>query len=229
MVLGYTKVMLHTLVSTKLNGSMKTKDSRDIERVRAARTAFLAEHNIALNDTTLVHLTYESDNFCRYQAVDKTLKGDGLTRSPSVEVDGLVATEPGHALFLPLADCIGAVLHDPTKNILMLTHLGRHNLEQNGGTTSVEYLVKQHGIDPNDLIVWLSPAAGKENYPLFAFDGRSLHDVATDQLQAAGVVNKNITASPIDTTKDKDYYSHSEFLKGHQKTDDRFAVAVVMN
>jgi copper oxidase (laccase) domain-containing protein len=219
--------MLFVAISTVSDGSMKSSDG-SYASVLPARTNFLKQHDIQPENTTLVHLTYEGDNYTRYRVAAETDKGDGIIRSPSYIADGMVVTERDHALFLPLADCIGAVIHDPTKDILMLTHLGRHNLEQFGGTKSVEYLIERFGCDPKVLTVWLSPAAGQENYPLYVFDNRGMHDVAIEQLISAGVSVENITASPVDVTKDNGYFSHSEFLKGHRSTDGRFAVGAVM-
>lgn len=213
--------------STTADGFMKSPD-RNFATVLPARTAFLQKHDIDPHDTTLVQVVYETDDFCRYVTLSDDDKGDGITRAATIAADALVVTEPGHALFLPLADCIGAVIHDPIKNILMLSHLGRHNLAQVGGTKCVEYLAEKHGVNPADLTVWLSPAAGKDSYPLYAFDNRSLHDVAVEQLLAAGILHKNITVSPIDSAADDNYFSHSQFLKGNRQTDGRHAVVAIL-
>lgn len=196
--------------------------------VLPTREQFLHSHDISPLDTTLVQLTYEGADYCRYQTVSKNDKGDGITRQATTVADALITREKNHALFLPLADCIGAVIHDPVKDILMLSHLGRHNLEQLGGNKSVEYLVNEHGVNPANLTAWLSPAAGKDNYPLFAFENRSMHDVAIEQLCSRGIVEQNITSSDIDTTKDSDYFSHSQFLKNNLTDDGRFAIVAVM-
>lgn len=209
------------------DGSMKPVHGDDAA-VAQNRAIFLDQHDISPNNTTLLHLTYGGDDYTRYQTVDEELMGDGIVRDSTIEVDALVTTHLNHALFLPLADCIGAVIHDPAKNILMLSHLGRHNLEQLGGTKSVEYLVEKFAVDPANLTVWLSPAAGKDNYPLFSFENRGMHDIATEQLKAAGVLAQNISASTTNTTTDKDYFSHSQFLAGNRNTDGRFAVAAIM-
>ena len=140
----------------------------------------------------------------------------------------MATDSPELALFLPIADCVGAVLYDPTKKVLMLSHLGRHNLEQDGGQKSVEFMVKEFGVDPNNIITWLSPAAGAENYPMFSFNNRGMQDVTTEQLMKAGVKAESISASPIDTTTNQNYYSHSEFKKGNRPEDGRFAVVVKM-
>lgn len=213
--------------STVSDESMKSID-RNYASVLSARTAFLQINDIDPADTTLVQVTYDTDDFCRFQTLINDDRGDGITRQATIEADALVVTEPGHALFLPLADCIGAVIHDPIKNILMVSHLGRHNLEQFAGTKCIEYLTKNHGIDPQDLSVWLSPAAGKENYPLYTFDNRGLHEVAVEQLINAGVLKDKITASPIDSSVDQNYFSHSQYLKGARDTDGRFAIVAVI-
>jgi len=219
--------MLFYATSTVADGSMKSPD-RNFATVLPARTAFLRQHDIAPNDTTLVQVVYETDDFCRYITLTDEDKGDGIIRTPTIAADALVVTKPGHALFLPLADCIGAVIHDPMQNILMLSHLGRHNLEQTGGTKCITYLQEKHGVNSQDLTVWLSPAAGKDSYPLYAFNNRSLHDVATKQLLDAGIPRENITASPIDSAADEHYFSHSRYLQGDQSTDGRHAVVVTL-
>jgi len=221
---------LNIFVSKIQDGSMKSIYSGDIEHTNQARTNFILENNINPNDTTLVRVKYEGENYRRYFTADDSYKGDGITRESTLTSDALVVSEPNHALFLPLADCIGMVLYESVKNILMVSHLGRHNLEQFGGTKSVEYLIKHHSINinPKNLKVWLSPAAGKESYPLFAFNNRSLHEVAFEQLTSAGILPKNIELSSIDSAKDEEYYSHSQFLKGDRTSDGRFAIVARM-
>lgn len=214
-------------VSTVADGSMKSPDT-DYLVTLSARQTFLQRNNIQPSDTTLVHLTYGGSDYTRYITVADNLKGDGIVRNPSLAVDALVVTTPHHALLLPLADCIGAVIHDSSQQVLMLSHLGRHNLEQRGGTQSIKYLVETQGIDPANLTVWLSPAAGQQNYPLFSFENRSMHDVATEQFIAAGVPSQNITVSPVDTTTNNQYFSHSQFLAGNRDTDGRHCVVAMM-
>lgn len=220
-------MMPNIFMSTVDDGSMKAPDL-DYASVLPARHKFLSAHSIDSNDTTLVQVTYGGNDFCRYVTLEPRDKGDGLTRPAGIEADALVVTEPGHALFLPLADCVGAVIYDPTKGLLMLSHLGRHNLEQQGGTKCIEYVIQTHGCDPSNLTVWLSPAAGRLHYPLYTFDNRSLLDVATEQLQQAGITVANTTVSPIDSAEDDTYFSHSRFLAGERETDGRHAVVAVI-
>lgn len=220
-------VILYTATSTTQQGSMKSP-GHDYESDLPLRRAFLHQHDIQPEDTTLLNVTYETDNFCRYEILTEDEKGDGIIDEPSIEADAIAVTEPNHAIFLPLADCVGAVIHDPISNVLMVSHLGRQNLEQLGGTSCIDYLVAHLDVDPADLTVWLSPAAGKDNYPVYAFEGRSLQEVATEQLVSAGVIRAKITASPIDSSADENYFSHSQYLKGNRETDGRFAIVAVM-
>jgi copper oxidase (laccase) domain-containing protein len=224
--------MLHNdiviAVSVVDDGTMKKVGHADPEQVDENRIAWLGRHGVDIKQTVLVSLDYATDDFCHYSFVDQTMTGDGMTRRSTMTNDAL-ATHASHvALFLPLADCVGAVLYDPMTKILMLSHLGRHNLEQHGGQKSVEYLAKEHTVDPKNLLVWLSPSAGKENYPLFNFDHTSLQQVTIEQMLAAGVYKENITPSNIDTTKCQEYFSHSEYKKGHRQTDGRFAVLAMI-
>lgn len=208
---------------------MKSVHVEDTASVNAARTAFLHRQNIDPALTTLVRLTYDTDNYRRYVSLDDSQRGDGIIRPSRITSDALIVTAANHALFLPLADCIGAVIHDASRGILMLSHLGRHNLEQHGGEASIRHLVETYGCDPTHLAVWLSPAAGGTEYPLYAFDHRGLHEVAIEQLQRAGIRLSNITASPVNSASDTQYYSHSQFLSGNRLTDGRFAVVAMLS
>lgn len=215
------------VASTVMDGNMKSTD-KNYASVLPARSHFLKSHNIDPHDTTLVQVSYETENFCRYKTLNSIEKGDGITRQATIASDALVVTEVGHALFLPLADCIGAVIYSESKCIAMVSHLGRHSLEQNGGIKSIEYLVHHHELDPTELSVWLSPAAGKDHYPLYAFNNRSLHDVAREQFIAAGIPSYQLLVSPVDSAADPHYFSHSRFLKGQQETDGRHAIVAVI-
>ncbi len=202
---------------------MKKADA-DPVAVDSNRRRFLEREGVVPEQTVLVHLSYDSEDFTRYGVVNETDAGDGITHDVKQIADGLATQTKNLALFLPLADCIGVVLYDPVHQAVMLTHLGRHNLEQQGGQKSVEFMAMRFGSDPGQLEVYFSPSAGKENYPVFSFDGQSLADVALAQLTTAGVKRTNITLSPIDTTTDQEYFSHSQYLKGKRANDGRFAI-----
>lgn len=199
----------------------------DAERL-ANRSAFLSKWGIAPHQAILVHLRYEGDDYLRYSTVSADMAGNGVVTSSTVVADALFTTEKKLALLLPIADCIAAVLFDPEHQAIGLAHLGRHNLEQQGGTSVVDYMVANFGTDPRRLHVFLSAAAGSQSYPLYDFDNRSLHEVATEQLVSAGVQRDVIDIDSRDTTRDMSLYSHSEFLKGNRPTDGRQAVVCMM-
>lgn len=216
-------------VSSIEDGAMNFR-GHDPDTIRDNRIAFLSEVGIEPLAATLVQVTYEdTTDFTRYKVVTDEQAGEGMLEPVSSTVaDALVATRPEQALFLPLADCVGAVIFDPENEVLMLSHLGRHSVEQNGGAKSVEYLVTEFGSNPSDLLVWLSPAVGKETYPLRAFEGKSLHEVITEQLLQTGVSSHAIEISHVTTADNPDYYSHSEFKVGNQPDDGRFAIVAMM-
>lgn len=216
-------------ISTVNNGDMAVKqDQSNKAEVINNRSAFLSKLGIKMQDSTRVTTTYDGNNYLRYFEINESNKGEGMFDSNVLIADALVTRQPGHALFLPLADCVGVVIFDPVKQILMLSHIGRHSLEQFGGRASVEFLVNEYGCQPENLLVWLTPAPGQEKYPIFAFNNRSFKDVVFEQLQSAGIIKHNITDDPTDTTNDSRYYSHSEFLAGRQDGDGRYAIVAIM-
>ena len=213
--------------STISDGSMK-RVGEDTRTVDQNRHRFLLQYDTNPERSVLVQLSYDSGNFCRYDVVDESAAGEGMVR-PGRIADGLATQKKNLALFLPLADCNGVVLYDPEHAAIMVTHLGRHNLEQRGGQHSVEFMTHQFSADPSKLHAYFSPHAGAERYPLYAFDGRSIGDISRDQLVQAGLRHDNIVDAKIDTTDDDRYYSHSEFLKGNQQSDGRFAVLAMLS
>lgn len=208
----------HVAVSRVADGSMKGPDAV------ANRETFLSNNSMGPRSTTLVHLVYEGDDYCRYHTVTDKDAGAGIVRESQLVADALFTRSSQLALFLPLADCAGVVLVDERQNILGLSHMGRHNLQQQGARRSIEYMVHEFGTKPEDITAYISPAAGSDAYPLFDFDGRSIGDVTREQLMCTGVLASHIEVAPDDTTKDETYFSHSEFLKGHRSTDGRHGI-----
>ena len=205
------------------------KAGSDPTVVERNRTAALAKYGIDLSQTILVHVTYDGDDYRRFRTVTDISAGEGMTNEAGSPADGLFTNDRDLALFLPLADCVGVVVYDPTKDTLGVVHLGRHNLEQHAGTRAIEYMKEQFGCSPKDIRCYLSPAAGKFSYPLCAFARKGLQDVATEQLIAAGIEKSNIERDERDTTTDASLFSHSEFLKGCQDSDGRHALVAVLH
>jgi len=207
------------------NGNMKYLGSvMDQPVVDENRRIFLEKLGIRLEQTILVKTTYEGDDYNRYKVVNENNRGQGVVRPSAFDSDALATSAKNVAIFLPIADCIGAFVYDPVHEALLVTHLGRQHTEQRGATKSIEFMVQEFNSDPNDLLVWLGPAPSKESYPLYSFHNRSLHDVNLEHLKNAGVNASSIVICQIDTIKDTNYFSHSEYLKGRRETDGRYAI-----
>ncbi len=201
----------------------------DNSEVGLSRAVFLQTNDIDPTHATLLQVTYDTTDFCRYRVIDEEHQGDGIHEpTPSAQADAVVVTRPDHAVLLPLADCVGAIIFDPINQILMVSHLGRHSIEQGGATKSIQYLIDNFDTNPADVLIWLSPAAGGENYPLHAFANRSMHQVITGEFLKLGVPFERIEVSEIDTTESDDYFSHSEFKAGYRDFDGRFAIVAMM-
>lgn len=214
-------------LSSSADGTMKRGLVSDEETFRN-REVFLEKCGIRADQSVLVGIVYDKEDFTVYREVGVINQRQGMYGDDVLAADALVTTDPGVALFLPLADCVGVIVYDPDRRVLMVSHLGRHSIEQYGGMASIRYLVDTFGSDPTKLLVWLGPSPSQEKYPLRQFDGRGMHEVVIDQLMQVGVVCDHIEASSIDTATDSDYYSHSEFLKGNRSSDGRFAIVAMM-
>lgn len=216
-------------VSSTEDGNMRFGRGDD-KATLENRMAFLQKVGVQPEQTTLVQVIYEdAKHFARYRIVTNDHKAEGILKPQSAIIaDALVVTQPDHALFLPLADCAGLVVYDPSKAILMVSHVGRHSAEIDGAAKSVAYLKSQLGVAPADLKVWVSPAVGKATYPLRAKDGKSLHEVIDEQLLTAGVTSQNIQICDVNTALHDGYFSHSQFLTGGRDSDGRFAVVAMM-
>jgi copper oxidase (laccase) domain-containing protein len=223
-------------ISTAKDGSIYDRHEPTNPRIINNRERYLRDHEIPFLQTTRVNpdmlerATGECDiDYCQYIEVSEADKGKGMVDNDVFVADALITAQTDHPLMLPVADCVGAVFYDNKHHILMVSHLGRHSLEQEGGKKCVHYLTKHYHSDPAQLEVWLTPAPSKEAYPIWALDNKGMKEVTFEQLLGAGVLKENITDSPIDTDKDPNYFSYSEFLKGNRDEDGDYMIVAVMD
>lgn len=219
---------LFVAISTVNDGSMYNRNDRWDQTVFENRMKFLEENGILATQTTLVLPDLQRDDHCRYAVIAESDKGRGIQDDDINDADAIVTTAKNHALFLPVADCIGTVFYDPIREVLMLSHLGRHSVVENGAQKSVEYLVEHFHSDPATIQVWTTPAAGKDEYPVHVLDGKGLKEIFFEQLEAAGIQPENITDHPASTTSDPHYFSWSEFRKGNRQFDGDHAIVAMM-
>lgn len=202
-------------------------DSLDEEIIRN-RSTWLTNQGIDPADTTRLLIRFEGDDYCRYRVLDDADKGANMYDDDNFIADALITTQPGHALMLPVADCIATTMYDPENEVLMLTHLGRQSLEQDGGVCSVAFLVEQYGSDPEKLQVWTSPTISKDAYKIYKLDNKGMKEVFFEQMNRAGVQRTNIIDNPTDTGTDPEYFSYSEHLQGNKPVDGCHAMVAVM-
>jgi copper oxidase (laccase) domain-containing protein len=221
-------------ISTVKDGSMYNRHDHLDSNVIHNREVFLKTLGIEVNQTTRVSVNAnerakdETEDFCHYREIGNADKGAGMRDGQVFVADALITTDVDHAIMLPVADCTGTVIYDPVKRVLMVSHLGRHSLAKHGGEKSVQYLVDHYASDPTTLLVWLTPAPGKDTFPIWALDNQGAKEATLEQLMSAGVKKENITDNPADTTKDPNYYSYSEFLKGNRDEDADYAIVAMM-
>lgn len=181
-----------------------------------------------MDKTSLVRIDYSGNDFCRYKQINQANLGVSMERSHDTPAaDALSTGELDRAIFLPVADCCPLVIADTDGPAFMVSHIGRHSIEQDGAAKSVRYMTQQYGLSAARLWVWLGPMVGGDTYPLTSFGGRSLEDVISQQLLSAGILTSSIESCRVDTAKDERYYSHSQYLTGKRAENGRFAVVAV--
>jgi copper oxidase (laccase) domain-containing protein len=229
------------------NMSFRVAGSEDSdETIRQNRRRFLEKLGLDINKAKLVYLVLnDTDDYCRYIDASEMPPGAGMIEPGSAPIaDAVVTTKLDEALFLPLADCGGVMLHDPKKEVLMLSHLGRHSTVQEGAKHSVEHLVNNYGVNPADLKIYNSPGISGKSYKLKYFDPADdpesawkegehfrrtndgiyvdLQQYNYDRFIESGVPEGNIQWKQVDTYEDKRYPSH------FKQPGMRFAVVAVM-
>ena len=216
-------------ISTVSHGSMRNrKDPLDAD-VIAHREAWLKNLGINISQTTRVNISFvNNDDYCRYRHVGELEMGQGMYDDDVLPADALITTTPGHTLFLPVADCVATTIYDEENNVLMLTHLGRQSLEQQGGFKSIEHLQNHYGSDPKKLKIWLSPTVNKAAYPIFKLDNMGMKEALYEQFKEAGVPLDTIIDNKEDTATNPQYYSYSEFLKGNKPEDGSHAMVATL-
>jgi copper oxidase (laccase) domain-containing protein len=199
------------------------KDPSDPTIASENREKFLIQNGYDLKTSYLVQVVYEGDNYLRYFTLDDRQIDD------TTVTDAILTKDRHVALYLPLADCAGVVIWDSDRSALMLSHLGRHSIEQFGGIKSIDYYRKNTGITLENIHVFISPAAGPVNYPLYKFDSKGIQEVVYDQLIEAGISIENIVIDDRDTTTDGNLFSHSQALKDKTLDDGRHMIVASLS
>lgn len=221
---------MRAIVATSIvsDGNMYNRNNLKDPAVIESRSKFLEKNTASIKNAVRLGVNYSRENFCEYIEVDTQDAGRGMTGSDAIIGDALITKDPRLALFLPVADCVGAVFYDPEHKVLAIAHLGRHSLEQNGGTKIVTHLADNYGSNPSTLKVWLTPAPSKDVYKIWALDNKGMKEATFEQLYIAGIASENINDNTAETDKDDNYYSYSEFLKGNKPHDGDHAIIALL-
>ena len=211
-------------VSDASDGTMTLKSlPENPEVVWQNRKDFITTCGGDLGKTALVYVTYDDTrSYAEYKLAETV--GTELSTTEDDVADGLATQGTEVGLFLPVADCCATVLYDQKRRALMVSHLGRHSVEIFGAKKSFEFMRAEFGTESCDVLAWLGPAVGGENYPIVKRDNRSIKKLIERDLLEAGVKQGNIEISQVDTDRDINYFSHSEYRKGNRASDGRFAV-----
>lgn len=171
--------------------------------------------------------------------------------------DGLIINRPNVALGLNPADCNAMTIFDKNGGSFGLIHVGRQGIESDIHIASLDWLMRQHRIDPQDLGVHFGPSIRKASYhfdpakaaEIFADpkwkqfveveeDERAHVDVLarvvrdiTDSSKGVGVNPDNITIEPIDTGADRRFFSHARRIRKqcNENPEGRNGQAVMLN
>jgi YfiH family protein len=138
--------------------------------------------------------------------------------------DAMVTGEKGIDLAVKIADCAGILLYDPIKKVVAAVHSGWRGSSKRILPRTIEFMVKEFGTNPQDLLAYVSPLAsgkryevGKEVAQLFPrsihtnSDGRYFFDNRKEilfQFDEAGVSRSNIEISEFCTIETLDLHSY---------------------
>ncbi|MEJ5244896.1 MAG: peptidoglycan editing factor PgeF [Bacteroidota bacterium] len=138
--------------------------------------------------------------------------------------DGMITNLKQVILNVTVADCAAVLIYDKQKEVIGAFHSGWRGTQKNIVAKGIQKMGEQYGCSAKDMIVWISPSAGKENYEvgqevaeLFADkyikpieNNKFLLNIKgtiRDQLLESGVNEKNIEISEICTIENSRFHS----------------------
>lgn len=211
-------------VSSKSDGVMLNRERGTYHPdILASRRTFSEKTGVSYDDVVYQKIVYGDNE--SYELLKEVGVRDTVRFTPGVHADALLTRERGVGLFLPVADCVATVVYDPVCYHLALLHLGRHSTLTSLVEGTVRYFIA-HGSNADDILVWMSPSAKRDTYRLEWFDHEAdasweafyiksddgyfldLPGYNRQRFIECGIPSGNITVSPVDTTRDPNYFSH---------------------
>lgn len=158
------------------------------------------------------------------QVHGSTCRVVGNGYSPA-ESDALITTEPGWLLAVSVADCIPILLFAGRRKVAAAVHSGWRGSQQNIAGTTIAQLVQEYGVEPEELLAYIGPAASQccyevgtdvaqqfpEHHSRPLGEGKFLFDnkgVVLAQLLAAGIPQQQIELDPRCTICDPNFHSY---------------------
>lgn len=91
--------------------------------------------------------------------------GKGIERKSDISgVDGLVTDVPGIPLITFYADCVPLYFYDPVKKVVALAHSGWRGTVKHIGTVMIDFMAKNYGCKPKDIVCAIGPSICKDCY-----------------------------------------------------------------
>ena len=141
-----------------------------------------------------------------------------------VHGDGLYTKRRDVTIAVSLADCCGILIFDPVQQVMMALHSGWRGTRSEIGQKGVELLKHTYQSNPEDLLIWLTPCAGRDVYQVGdefreyfpshvhkSDEGTHILDLKgaiIDGLLSKGVVKHNMEISDVCTIQDARFHSY---------------------
>lgn len=236
--------LIHSF-STVMNGNMAMSfngiNPRALDVIES-RTKFLSQLGVNLENSVCMWVQHEDGvTVANKESAGKSMRD----YKHAVKTDALITNRKNLFLFLTIADCLAVIFYDPVTIATGLAHVGWKGADLNIVGKVVVKMGELYGTNPKDLVIGLGPAAYKDSFvkenpsqisdpmwqPFLEKTNDSLYKVdfvglCKKQLLDAGVVNRNIFESKIDTVKDANFYSHLRDGKKDKALQGRFACVV---
>ena len=140
------------------------------------------------------------------------------------EGDGLYTHTHIYTIAVSLADCCGILIYDPNNHVIMALHSGWRGAKAQIGPMGMDILSETYGSKPDDLLIWLTPCAGKFSYEVGAEfnqyfqqhvlempNGSYFFDLQSSIKQSLlnnGAKNGNIECTEMCTILNHDFHSY---------------------
>lgn len=228
-------------VSSSQDGNMKSSDDNDIQGVASSIRAFSSQEGFVYDRIVAMNVGAHADAWDEIVEVASAPDHALVAIEDRVVADALVTSRKDVVLMLPVADCNAVAIHDASRGVLAVVHLGWQSTAAELATKIVDYLAREHQSDPKDLRIYISPSIRAESY---IFDkvsqsddpawqpflhktekgiGIDLPGYNRQRFIEAGVPEDAIEICSVNTATSSDYFSHYRAVRTGEP-DGRFAL-----